>query len=480
MGVQPRGDEGVSQVISFLVAGFVFIAAIGLVLLTSQSAGSDREPVAHAGQEAHAESLADLLTGSTGLGWANGADGLARLGLVAGNGSGLDSLHLEALRGALENSDPSNGKVDYEEALASLSMTGQGDFHLRIYPIGLDPVYDAAQSGIKTLYIGDWLTLPSALIQSGSDDQMIAAADAKLGETMYPATAAERAALASLRLDFNDNVFLLPSNPVVLVDRLLDDEPLLQALNATQLEGDVLPDLKAYLDVAIPQRLEHCTAEDGAYDEAAQHPCYDMLVVGSGVLHSALTADAVKSAIRDWVLYDGGTLVVLGSDSQSYQWLQPLFQVGVTTVNGAAFAPDIAHPLLKVPNELDWSFYDNHDQGWDIKSSGSGAHYTDFSHVIVQDGEDVLAVSNDGAFGDGRIILTTYRPREIAQAISPLEASRFFENVVLYTDRDDLYLDYGPAVPGDVAVAAAIRESYLWDDKLGQVPVRIEVHYWER
>src|SRR5688572_20129582 len=100
--------EAVSQIMGFLVAGGVFLVAVGAVLLNTQMAGGDGEPVRNAGQEASAESLADLLMQSQGLGWADGADELDRLGLLADNGSGLDLARMGALRGAVAASDPDN------------------------------------------------------------------------------------------------------------------------------------------------------------------------------------------------------------------------------------------------------------------------------------------------------------------------------------------------------------------------------------
>jgi hypothetical protein len=298
---------------------------------------------------------------------------------------------------------------------------------------------------------------------STPNDRLPAEADARLNATMAAQTALERQALAGLGLHFSNRVHIGSSAPTVLVDYPAPtaDRPLLEVLGATALEGDVYPDVKSYLDATLPGRL-------------AGH---DLLIVGSGVDHSTLTANAVKAAIRDWVLA-GGTLVVLGSAGQAYQWLQPLFSTGVTTVNGVATAEDVSHPLLREPHPLAWTQYDAHGRGWDIKSQGSGAHYDDFSHVIVQGGEDLLAVSKDGAFGEGRIILTTYMPREVAGTLGLEEAMHFLENVVLYADRSHLYLEYGPAAPPGLPVAVAVRQSWLWDRRLGQVPVLVEVRIW--
>src|SRR5688500_5109783 len=169
-------ESAVSQLFTFLVAGGVFIVAVGTVLMTTQLTGQDSEPVSNAGQEAGAESLADLLVGSAGLGWGGGADAVDRLGLLAANGSGLDIARMDALRGALAEADADNGKVDYAEALASLGMN-EGEFHIRIYPVGLQPaLFQADLSGIRTAYIGNWNGLASATLMLDTDDNMRLAA----------------------------------------------------------------------------------------------------------------------------------------------------------------------------------------------------------------------------------------------------------------------------------------------------------------
>lgn len=458
-------QEASAQVVALMVAGAIFMAAIGAVLLASSGAGSDRSSADAAAQDIEADGLADLLIGSAGVGWAAGPDQLGRLGLAAANGSGLQQSSIDALRGALMASS-ANGKVDYADAQRSLGLdpAGAQDFHIRIYPVGLQSTYDASLSGLRVAYVADFLSLASVTVPLGTPTSLLAAqANAQLNLSMAPTTANERAALQSLGVDFTDRIFITTAAPTIKVDMplLLPDTPILTVLGVPLLEGDVYPDIKVYLDNVFAPRLSE----------------YDILVVGSGVDHSSMTANVVKDGVRDWVLA-GGTLVVLGSASQSYQWLQPLFHTGVATVNGAASAPDVAHPLLKEPNELAWTSYDSHGRGWDIKSQGSGAHYDDFSHVIVQGGEDVLAISKDGAFGDGRIVLTTYMPREIAGTLGQPEAENFFENIALFTDRSNLYLDYGPTAPGDTPVSVAVRQSWLYDEVLGQVPVRIEIATW--
>jgi hypothetical protein len=454
-----------TQVVSLLVALAVFLVALAGVLVSIDNAGDDMAPTDAAAQQVRADGLADLLVVSQGVGWASGVDHVTRLGIGASNGSGLQESSIDAMRGAML-AGQANGKVDYAEAQASLGLDPAGDqqFHVRMYPVGMSAIYNSSLSGLRVAYIADFTSLGNIVVPvTTPQSQMPAYANTQANLTMAPSTAFERQALRGLGLDFVDRVYIGPSSPTVTVDYVapLPDLPLLTVLGVSAVDGDVYPDSKQYLDDVLAGRLSQ----------------YDLIVVGSGVDHSTMTANVVKDGIRDWV-NAGGTLVVLGSASQAYQWLQPLFFTGVSTVNGAPTAPDVSHPLLREPYVLDWTKYDSHNRGWDIKSQGSGAHYDDFSHIIVQGGEDVMAVSKDGAFGDGRIILTTYLPREIASTLGLTEAMHFMENIVLYTDRAHLYLEYGPTAPGETPVSVAIRQSWLWDERLGQVPIRLEVHTW--
>lgn len=453
-----RDPSAVGQVITFLVAGALFMGAIAAVLVMTRGAGKQDHGASEAGQQQQAGRLADILVSSPGIGWASGADAVQRLGILATNKSGLQASSLDALRGALFTHS-ADGKVDYPDARTSLGLTGTQDFHLRVYPVGMSSVYKAADSSLRTAYIGDWLSLPVITVALSTSAGEQVAAQAQINVTMVSNTAAERLALRDLGLAFKDKVYIGPLAPTILVDEPfpLPDQPLLTAVNQPFIDGDIYPDIKAYLDLNLPSRLVN----------------YDLLVVGSGVDQSSMTSNGVKGAIHDWV-EAGGTLVVLGSDKMNYQWLQPLFSSGVQTANGAASAPDPSHPLLQEPHVLDWTHYNDHNVGWDIKAQDADG----FSDVIVKDGADILAISNDGALGAGRVILTSYLPREIASTISQAEAEHFLENIVLFTDHSKLYLEYGPTQPTNIPVAVAVRQSYVYDPTLGQVPVRVEIHLW--
>lgn len=461
-----RQDESaVGQVVAMLAAGAVFFATVGALLIAANQVATDASPADSAAKRVEARSLADVLVSSPGVGWGGGPDSLQRLGLGAMNGSGLQQSSLDALRGGMA-ATTDNDKVDYPDALASLGLdpSGESGFHIRIYPVGLDTLHGSAMSNLKVAYLGDWTSLASVKVQS-TDTQKEASANAQLNLSMAANTVKERQALRNLGVDFTDRVYITTTAPTVLVDfpGILPDLPLLTVLSIPLLEGDVYPDNKIYLDSVLEDRLTNAR--------------YDVLVVGSGVDHSTLSSNDIKTAVRDWVL-NGGSLLVMGSNDKSTAWLNPLFNAGVATVNGAPVAPDVTHPLLKEPHDLAWTAYSTQGQAWDIQSNGALAAYDDFSHVVLQDGDDALAVSKQASFGNGQVILTTFRARDIAVAQGQLEADHFLENLLSYTDRSLLYLDYGGTVPTDQPVSLAVRESWLWDSVYGQVPVRIEVLAW--
>ncbi len=457
-----RDEQAVAQMLTFLVAGVLFVGSVGTVLYFTRTAATDDDAVASATTNIDAASLADLLVGSTGVGWENGPDNLVRLGLLATNRSGLDAAHLDLMRGASYAANATNNRLDYEEAEASVGLTGANtDFHISIYPIGLKQTLAQADlSSIRTGYIGHWNSLGSTTVLLGTNEQMVATANANLNTTMSTMALNERTILRSVGVGFTDNIHIT-STPNVQVDTGVTTVPITDLVNLTFLAGDVYPDNKQYIDTVLPGRLAE----------------YDLIMVGSTVSHESLTSAVTKDAIRDWVLA-GGTIMVMGSDSQNFQWMQPLFNVGTDTVNGGAFAPDVGHAMLHEPHELNWPAYDNFGLAWDIKTQGANAYYDDFEHIIQEDGEDVLAVSGQGAFGDGRIFLSTFRPGDIYDTLGASEADNLVMNMALYADRSNLYLEYGPGAPTGTQVATAVRQSHLWDYQVGQVPVRIEVNLW--
>ncbi len=458
-----RDAQGTSSPFTFAIAGVILLAVIGTLLVATQMGPRDVTGSTEQNRRGDAESLLDLIVESQGVGWAGGADSVTSLGLRAQNGSGLDAAHLQALHGALYDAT-ANGKLDYNETLLLLGLDPAGGqrFHLRIAPVGLQAVLTEDLSGIRTAYIADFLNLPASFtVTVGTPEQMVAAAEASVETAMEPVALAERDALVQLGLAFDDQIHLTNLN-IQAVAPPLPGVPLSTLVPAGLLEGDVFPDQKQYLNLVLPARLSE----------------YEVLVVGSNVDHSSLTSNAVKDTITDWV-DAGGTLIVFGSDSQSFQWLEATLGVGIETANGGAYAPDVDHPLLKEPYPLDWPAYNTFEQAWGGKTGGGGKNFdATFQHVISEDDGDVLAVSLEGAYGEGRIFLSTFRAADIANEIDLQEAMNLINNLVVYADRSHLFLDYGPAPPQDQSVAAASRTSHIWDPELGQVPVRVTILVW--
>jgi hypothetical protein len=211
--------------------------------------------------------------------------------------------------------------------------------------------------------------------------------------------------------------------------------------------GDVFPDIKCAMNEDLPEALLN---PDGTVSDR-----FTTIIVGSNVDHNAMTSAAAKSTIRDWV-YAGGTLIVFGSDDQSVQWLQPIFHSALEGGSGGLFAPDADHPALNVPNQLDYSTY-NEVNRWSF-NAGSEDYFT---HVVMsgteQDPLDALGISNSAAFGTGKVILSAWRPYDLVPASeqaatcgTPLTAQcqglALVHNLVVVSYRN-LYLDYGPQLP---------------------------------
>lgn len=180
--------------------------------------------------------------------------------------------------------------------------------------------------------------------------------------------------------------------------------------------------------------------------------CYDTVVIGSEVRHSALTSAEVKHGLAAWV-DAGGTLIVFASGEQRIEWLQSFGGAGLRPASGGMGTPDPDHPLLSVPNVLNPTAYRDTGVAWDL----AAAHADDYTHVLLRGGLDLLAVSRAGAFGDGTIVLCAYAPYDLLPgggAAEQAEARRLAHNLLVHSYAS-LFLDYGPAVPPGAQVASA-------------------------
>lgn len=190
-------------------------------------------------------------------------------------------------------------------------------------------------------------------------------------------------------------------------------------------------------------------------NEGFETPEYQLLVIGSNVDQEAFTPSEVKNAIRDYVQSYGGRILVLGGD-QNVQWLQPLFHVGLREASPGVSNPDPTHPLLTVPNDLDWQGFEDNGRAW---SFGSSSDSSLFNMVVgTEAGQHVLTVSSTGAFGgDGGIILTSWLPHDMPRD----QRLPFLANAITYGRFHHLYMELGPEVPQGVPVAAVSRTAVM-------------------
>jgi hypothetical protein len=247
--------------------------------------------------------------------------------------------------------------------------------------------------------------------------------------------------------------------------------------------GDVFPDTKKFMNEDLPKRLL----------DSAGAPRYDLsnvLVVGSKVDQNAMTSASAKQTIRDWVL-GGGTLIVFGTTEGNVNWLEPLFHSAIRGGGGAISVPDISHPILHTPDELDDPAhnYDPRGESWNFNGQTAQVQKNEttalFTNVIVDGdpltGNPLLADSNPGAIGNGSIILTSYLPYDIygsspagagkgqpstgphacpGRTAGDCESLKFIHNLLM-SGYSDLYLDYGPQCPLNTNCIPEVRTAQI-------------------
>lgn len=229
--------------------------------------------------------------------------------------------------------------------------------------------------------------------------------------------------------------------------------------------GDIYPDFGAALNAHLVDQIMDDGGTETTLDDIGTLDTYDVIIVGSDVDHAELGSDEFSRAISAWIS-SGGTLIVFGSDAQDFGWLDHLSGSGIVTANGGVYAVDENHPVLGVPNHLDYISYQQ-ASGWSLNSRAERF----FTHVLrdgpdTSDG-DLLAVSNGGSFGQGRVVLAGYRPAALTSnqgttctfplpATHDCQAARFLENAITQSYRQ-LMLDFGPEIPEERVSGAAHR-----------------------
>jgi hypothetical protein len=214
--------------------------------------------------------------------------------------------------------------------------------------------------------------------------------------------------------------------------------------------------------------------------DAKGHPTTNYtntLVVGSNVDHAVLSASSAKWSISDWVTA-GGVLVVFGSDAQRYTWLEPIYHAMIQSSSGGIASPDAGHPVLNTPDVLDWGSYSNRGQSWVLQAQPgpSGAQALPFTNVVLQGAQPILTLSNPGAIGGGKVILTTWRAYDVYNGqrdpTTTFTQGRMLMNNLLMQQYQDLFLDYGPPLPAHADVVPSLRTMQVWDPAFAQ-PVQV-------
>ncbi|HUR62054.1 MAG TPA: hypothetical protein VM286_06790 [Candidatus Thermoplasmatota archaeon] len=248
--------------------------------------------------------------------------------------------------------------------------------------------------------------------------------------------------------------------------------------------GDVFPDSKQIMNVDLPARL---LREDATGTLVPDYSITNVLVAGSNLDQTAMTSQSAKGAVADWVL-GGGTLIVFGSTAQNVNWLEPIFHSAIRSSSGALGTPDAGHPLLHIPDELDYPHYDNADRVWNFngQTAQNQQNCSDpaatvacwFDNVVVEGADPVTTLSNSGAFGNGRVVLTTWMPYDLYQPdrdadTMKAEALKLINNMLMQ-GYQGLFLDYGPPLPANTNVVPAVRTAQVLSPDFTE-PVQLQI-----
>jgi hypothetical protein len=457
-----RDHGAVSNLFGLVVGTGVFVVAFATVITVTQQ-DLYRAPLIERRLHVETEAvrLAAEIYGRPGTGWyASPCTGLLpvassfqpdqvrRFGLAsepcpdAPPSSGLNLSHekIRNIRSGNLGAIPLNGVVDYAEARSSLAVSDV-EFRLTgrvVLPDALN-VMSRGQLDphLRPLYVGNY--------------EKVSGVDAP--QTSVPA---EAAYLDAVVAGFQANAY----------------HPAYGAASVPYAAGgDVAPDVKAALDAFLPSVL--LAGGEPTLD------VYNVMVVGSDVDQTALNSGATKAAIEDWV-GAGGTLVVFGNQGQAFEWLQPFFHVGLRSASGPLEVLQPGHEILHVPNDLSLELYPDVPRAWDIAAQDLSAF-----DVVANRGGATLAASKEGVFGDGRVLLASYRPFDMTGqgptgscapgALAPdCEGLRMMQNL-LTMGYGAINFDYGPSPPTGVDTAVESRLATVWVPDLGQVEVAVWV-----
>lgn len=444
-----RGEDAVSGAYQFSVGGGILIILISTGLSATQELGADPSSNRAALEDVRSEALLSVALSSS---WSWSEGGAATESGFAALDGGLKMEAMTMFKGAQWNGAP-NEVIDYDEAQQQWGLEPSEDFHLRIVPIDSTTIYDL--SGLRVAYVAAWQDIGEIHADFGTGQNMMAEVRAQVDGSMDAVSQEERAILTSLGVDYDDDVRITAAFPAVVADVTVGQHvfsfPLAELLSdVTIMEGDVYLADRDYLHGSI----------SGHWDE------YDVVVIGSGAASQALAQGDFASHARQHV--EGGGLLVLLGGTEDSAWMEDAFEDAQETANQQRQTPDLSHPLLTWPAPANWQ---DLEEGPAL--AAATAPDASWQHILGNSTHVDLAVSQQGAIGDGMAILSTLQPEGPA-------GEQLVLNMLAYYARQDLHLDFGKTLPPDVSVAGSERLMWGTDAGDNQVALRVQLLYWGR
>lgn len=214
---------------------------------------------------------------------------------------------------------------------------------------------------------------------------------------------------------------------------------------------------------------------------------YDALVIGSQVVQANLNDPSdplFDETLKAWI-DQGGDLVVTGSDDAATPWLSDLAS-GVATQGalGGGFyqdRTDTTHAVLNNPYHLRWSSYSTASKTYKLPSTTTGpfadvVYHRSAENMLVDEAFLSVSSANWRQTYDGIAVITSYQPF----AMGPVEAMRFYANALVFTEFNDLEVDFGAQVPAGHDIGTAQRSVVIdaSDVGLGYLEGQMVIHTW--
>lgn len=234
--------------------------------------------------------------------------------------------------------------------------------------------------------------------------------------------------------------------------------------------GDIFPDLRDDLMRDLKDRIIY--PEGHPHEGQPRLDKVQVLIVGSMVDHQPMVH--IRDEVAAWV-EAGGYLIVLGSEDTNTQWMESIYKLGIHSSSNGVHFDDAQHPILHVTEALDYEGFESEGDVWKFTGQGKDSFVTIAS---TEDDATVMAVSKDGAFGRGKVAITSWFPFDMKRTGAPdseFEGLKFVNNLLMLGYRG-LYLDYGPSIPEGVEVVPAVSRAPIEHPDLGLVTMTLIVY----